>query len=640
MGGDPQLRKGIIFLHQSMGIMVPSQLSNMFQNSKKNEVELRMLMKRIWINLGMNPQEMETQSILGGFLKIYDNLLTREVGGQMIEPVLGVRELLAFAKRTGKKVFVVTGGLRVFALAIIRKAQLTEFIPEENILGTPLTAESSESLPTKTDHVKFILQRMHREGEQSLPGVKALGFGDGLGDIAAYQGTHVPSVALTPDQKISGKHFFWRSQGFVEAGAFWIGGPGTTLSSWRLLFRSVPALRKQLSSNQSPITITPKSRRSEVREVQLPRSLVTGLIIEPDIRMSVQLPEEDTGLRGNAPGSVSVFYDVMLTQAKGPATKVGSVTVAFTKGEGASYRATIEEPRAAGKVASNLWSEVAQTINSWRSNRNQNERFDLNASVGRSEARAPAVQPMVTQEAAFPQAVVATVSAEVREQSVKTAGSTAGKKVEATAMQEGITAAVRGAEEMRFTEILPEIVNPLATQIDGHMIGSIMQSLNVGVISSLKDNGLHIIEYNPVDGFDGAYIAQRIALSPVGSRFMVIASGANETAAKEALKEVQGRIDLRIGQVNSLLPQAVAQELATLGIDAETAKSHRNVLQAVVEDGVDRGQLLAASALLNQFDGVVTVTGSRVKVSSAFPFSVAEFLGAAIQAAQSLERSA
>ncbi|MFH1799781.1 MAG: hypothetical protein ABH891_02875 [Candidatus Omnitrophota bacterium] len=230
----------------------------------------------------------------------------------------------------------------------------------------------------------------------------------------------------------------------------------------------------------------------------------------------------------------------------------------------------------------------------------------------RSELRTPEVQPAEQEQ-----------SAAAREQEIQRA-----------------IAAAAGVQEARFTmQVLPEIVNPLATRIEGRMIESIMQSLNVSVILSLKGNGLHIIEFNPADGFDGAYIAQRVAQSQAGSRFVVIAGQADEAAANEALKGV-GKMDLRIGQVNSLLSQAVTEELDRLHIDVATAKANRNVIQAQVTEGVDPSELHAASALLNQFDGVVTVTGSRTKVSSAFQFTVAELLGAAIQAAAAIGKSA
>jgi nucleoside-diphosphate kinase len=221
-------------------------------------------------------------------------------------------------------------------------------------------------------------------------------------------------------------------------------------------------------------------------------------------------------------------------------------------------------------------------------------------------------------------------------------------EVRAAGAKQAITAA-GAAQELRFgTEILPAIVNPRAGAIETRLILAIMDILKIKtkVRDEVKGFGSHIIEYNPAYGFDAKHIAERVKLSPVNSKFTVVAKNSEQKALEAELaalgvKAKEERFELYFSDdVASLLQRLVESEMSRLGIAADSFKTNHDVLQAVVEDGVNLEKLLTASALLNQFVEVVTVTGSRTKLSIAFQFSAAEILGAAIQAEKAIGTSA
>ncbi|HPS37277.1 MAG TPA: NAD-dependent epimerase/dehydratase family protein [Candidatus Omnitrophota bacterium] len=205
-------------------------------------------------------------------------------------------------------------------------------------------------------------------------------------------------------------------------------------------------------------------------------------------------------------------------------------------------------------------------------------------------------------------------------------------------------AAAASTSALRFeTEILPGVVNAEALRLEIRLIRTVMEMLGIkSSARNFKGFGSHIIEYNPADGFDADYIAQRLDKTAAGSKFIVVVNSADRNAAEKALGRFvkAGHFELRFGNATALLQAAVNEEMDRLGIAADKTQTNRDVLQAVVADGIERKDLIAASALLNQFVDVVTVTGSRTRVSAAFPFEIGEILRAEIRAAQVVGKSA
>jgi len=254
----------------------------------------------------------------------------------------------------------------------------------------------------------------------------------------------------------------------------------------------------------------------------------------------------------------------------------------------------------------------------------------------------PAMVPAQELEKVVPATSVGQVSAPEAEKTTPV-------RSEVRKAQARTIAGVGAAQEMRFeTEVLPAIVDPRAGKIEAGLIQAIMDILGIktSVLPAFKGYGSHIIEYNPADGFNAKHIAERLAKSSAGSKFTVAAKKTDQKALEAELAELgikvqEERFELYFGDdVGNLLQRLVEKEMTRLGIDAGRVGTNHDVLQAVVADGVNSENLLAASALLNQFVEVVTVTGSRTKVSVAFQFSVAEILGAAIQAAEAIGKSA
>ena len=259
------------------------------------------------------------------------------------------------------------------------------------------------------------------------------------------------------------------------------------------------------------------------------------------------------------------------------------------------------------------------------------------------ELKVGAIEPAVMTkylDEAFP---AAEITKPVRSE-LRTAEATSAVKVQpltaltpaqqTAAMEAAIRSAAKSTQELQFGIMKEtEILSPEALKVDQAVINSVMKALGVESIPAYADQTRILMPYD-LDLIKAVRYANPKAVVTV-----VVADAATRDLAEKNPDIAGINVIMNADLDVTMIARGEAAEIGITALPAQGAS--KSVVQLLKPtDAMLTKSDLRAAALVGQMGGVVAVIGFRKAVKFATQLSVTEILGVAIQAAQSLAKSA